>query len=46
MKKKEITMNDMYKDNSNHIACQDCGFCITCKECICNINEGVNKKTK
>jgi len=29
------TMNKMYGDGSNHIACSICGFCKTCKDCVC-----------
>ena len=29
------TMNEMYGDGSNHIACSICGFCKTCKDCVC-----------
>lgn len=30
---KEITMNDLHGDGSNHIACNDCGLCIECGDC-------------
>lgn len=29
------TMNEMYKDGSDHTACLKCGFCHTCKDCKC-----------
>ena len=29
------TMNDMYKDGSDHTICLKCGFCHTCKDCKC-----------
>ena len=28
------TMNDIYNDGSNHEACQECGYCITCGDCV------------
>lgn len=27
------TMNDMYGDNSDHEACDRCGFCVECGDC-------------
>ena len=27
------TMNEMYEDESDHEACGECGFCITCGDC-------------
>jgi len=39
IKNKIVTMNKMYGDSSNHIACQRCGFCITCSDCNCNDNQ-------
>ena len=28
-----MTMNDLYGDGSDCIACEICGFCITCGDC-------------
>ena len=30
------TMDEVYGDGSNHICCPECGFCVTCKDCVCN----------
>lgn len=37
-------MNDLYGDGSNHLACDKCGLCITCKDCLCLNNS--KKKNK
>ena len=29
----EPTMDDMYHDESNHLACKACGMCIDCGDC-------------
>ena len=34
-----MTMGEMYGDGSNHEACQDCGRCALCGDCICAPNE-------
>jgi len=31
--KKQKTMNDIYGDGSNHVVCDNCGFCVTCGDC-------------
>lgn len=38
MKKKKgpLTMDKLYGDGSNHLACKKCGACITCGDCECN----------
>lgn len=35
------TMHEKYRDGSDHIVCDECGFCIPCGDCICleNIEE-------
>jgi hypothetical protein len=33
--KKYKTMNEAYGDGSPHRCCPDCGFCITCGDCVC-----------
>ena len=38
MKDKILTMDDLYGDDSNHLACDKCGLCIRCKDCICPDN--------
>lgn len=30
---RQITMQDIYGDGSNHVACTGCGFCIECGDC-------------
>ena len=29
------TMDDLYGDESGHEACEFCGYCITCGDCMC-----------
>ena len=29
----EPTMDDMYHDESNHLACKACGMCVDCGDC-------------
>jgi len=37
------TMNDEYGDGSDHICCDECGFCVTCGDCICGKSrEGIS----
>lgn len=31
------TMNEVYKDGSDHTICLKCGFCHTCKDCKCKM---------
>jgi len=31
----ETTMNDLYGDESDHVACIHCGCCKTCGDCTC-----------
>jgi len=38
------TMDDMYGDGSNHEACEKCGFCLTCGDCICGLSDEEIKK--
>lgn len=30
------TMDDLYGDGSDHVACPDCGLCIECDDCRCD----------
>lgn len=30
-----MTMDEMYGDGSDHKACEECGFCIDCGDCMC-----------
>lgn len=32
-KRKELMMDDVYDDGSDHIVCEKCGFCIKCGDC-------------
>ena len=40
---KPLTMDELYGDGSNHIACKKCGFCSTCNDCKC-YNKSVDLK--
>ena len=30
------TMDDLYGDGSDHIACLGCGMCADCGDCVCD----------
>jgi len=38
------TMNKQYKDSSNHLCCPNCGLCITCGDCKCELRKEWKKR--
>ena len=40
-----VTMGEMYGDGSAHEACQCCGMCLHCGDCVCETpNAGGNRR--
>lgn len=38
-----MSMGEMYGDSSdNHDACLKCGFCRTCRDCMCQVENGAS----
>lgn len=45
--KKIVTMDKVYGDGSDHLACKKCGFCITCGDCKkFGCGSSISKKAK
>ncbi len=44
---KDKTMDEEYRDGSDHIVCEKCGFCKTCSDCDkCGCGDNDKKSLK